>query len=273
MHPLVNSNQGLVLINPYIGPLSASTTPDQNGPERDGNEGVLSIPQNSSITWTSPSDYLLLYTGHSLWGGVLPLCRGAVGVFNSSSLLCKTILRQPVFALDMSTWDPRTVSKLQGVSIYMGSMWMPSISAHSVYVYEQGVSLYMGHMLQLIKQLLILFLLTQYIYIDIHTHSVFQYIHGTHVTARLFLLTQYMCIYWLSQYKHGTHVIALLFLLTQHMYIYRVSQYIQGTHVISLLFILTQYMYYTGCLIVYMGPMWLPNYFCSLSVYVHIQGV
>ena len=46
----------------------------------DGNEGMLHIPQNSSITGTSASDYLMSYPGHSL-GGVLPLCTDAVGVF------------------------------------------------------------------------------------------------------------------------------------------------------------------------------------------------
>ena len=32
----------------------------------DGNEGVLHIPQNSSITGASPSDCLMSYPGHSL---------------------------------------------------------------------------------------------------------------------------------------------------------------------------------------------------------------
>ena len=48
---------------------------------------MLRIPQGSSITGTSPSDWLVLYTGHSLGVGVLPLCRGAVDVFYSSSRL------------------------------------------------------------------------------------------------------------------------------------------------------------------------------------------
>ena len=48
----------------------------------------LRIPQSSSITGTSPSDCLVLYTGHSLgMGGGLPVCRGAVGVFYSSNRL------------------------------------------------------------------------------------------------------------------------------------------------------------------------------------------
>ena len=45
---------------------SGAITPGQRGPESDGNEEVLCIPQSSSITGTSPLDYLVLYTGHSL---------------------------------------------------------------------------------------------------------------------------------------------------------------------------------------------------------------
>ena len=66
----------LVLFNPKIGPLSGATTPAQSGPRSNGNKGVLCIPR------TSPSDCLVSYPGRSL-GGVLPLCRVAVGVFYS----------------------------------------------------------------------------------------------------------------------------------------------------------------------------------------------
>ena len=45
------------------------------------------LPQSSSITGTSPSDCLVPYPGHSLWRGVLPLCRGAVSVFYSPNRL------------------------------------------------------------------------------------------------------------------------------------------------------------------------------------------
>ena len=51
----------------------------QSGPESDGNEGVVHIPQSSSITGTSPSYCLVSYPGHSLGGGgSYPLCREAV---------------------------------------------------------------------------------------------------------------------------------------------------------------------------------------------------
>ena len=64
--------------------LSGAATLGQSGPGRDANDGVLHIPQSSSITGTSPSDCLVSNTGHSL-KGVLPLCIDAVGIFYSSS--------------------------------------------------------------------------------------------------------------------------------------------------------------------------------------------
>ena len=45
--------------------LSGAITPGQNGPENDGNKEVLCIPQNPSITGTSPSDCLVSYLGES----------------------------------------------------------------------------------------------------------------------------------------------------------------------------------------------------------------
>ena len=48
--------------------LSSATTPSQGGPESDGNEGVLYIPQSSSITGSSPSVCFVLYPGQSLGG-------------------------------------------------------------------------------------------------------------------------------------------------------------------------------------------------------------
>ena len=70
---IVNSNPGLVLFNPKIGPLSSATTLGQSGPGSDGNKGVLRIPQSSSITGTSPSDCLVWYPEHLLGvGGSYP---------------------------------------------------------------------------------------------------------------------------------------------------------------------------------------------------------
>ena len=61
MSKKVNSNHGLVLFNPLIGLLSGATIPGQSGPGSDGNEGVLRIPQSSSITGASLSDCLVPY--------------------------------------------------------------------------------------------------------------------------------------------------------------------------------------------------------------------
>ena len=47
-------------------PLSGATAPGQSGPESNGREGVLHIPQSSSITEASPSDSWVSYLGHSL---------------------------------------------------------------------------------------------------------------------------------------------------------------------------------------------------------------
>ena len=59
-------------IKPIDWALSSATTPGQSGPESNGNEGVLCIPQSSSITGTSPSDCLVSYPGHSLGRGSYP---------------------------------------------------------------------------------------------------------------------------------------------------------------------------------------------------------
>ena len=45
--------------------LSGATTPGYSGPKSDGNEGVLCIPQSSSIIEASPSDCLVSYAGQS----------------------------------------------------------------------------------------------------------------------------------------------------------------------------------------------------------------
>ena len=62
-----------------MGRLSGAITPGQSGPGSDGNEGVLRIPQRSSIAGTSSSDCLVSYPGHSLVGGgvLTPLQRSS----------------------------------------------------------------------------------------------------------------------------------------------------------------------------------------------------
>ena len=86
MQKTVNSrNHGLVL--------SGATTLSQSGPGSDDNEGVIRIPQSSSITGISPSDCLVSYPGHSLAGSVLPLCREAVSVFYVPKQLGESLKR------------------------------------------------------------------------------------------------------------------------------------------------------------------------------------
>ena len=67
--------------------LSGATTSGQSGLGSDAEKAVLCIPQSSSITGTSPSDYLVSYPGHMLWGQVLLLCKDVVGIFSSPSRL------------------------------------------------------------------------------------------------------------------------------------------------------------------------------------------
>ena len=64
--------------------LSGATIPGQSGTGSDGNEGVLHIPQSSSITGTSPSDCFAIYPEHSFAGGGL-----TVSVFYCQSRLGK----------------------------------------------------------------------------------------------------------------------------------------------------------------------------------------
>ena len=68
----------LVIFNPQIGPYQVLPLRDQSGPGSDGNKGYFRIPQSSSIAGTSPSNYLVSYTGHSFGGGGLtPLQRSS----------------------------------------------------------------------------------------------------------------------------------------------------------------------------------------------------
>ena len=55
----------------------------ESGPQSNGNEGALRIPQSSSITGTSGSDRLVSYIFKTFVGRVLPLTKEAVDVFYS----------------------------------------------------------------------------------------------------------------------------------------------------------------------------------------------
>ena len=91
--------------------LSGATTPAQRGPGSDGKEGVLYIPQTSSITGTSPSDCLVSYPRHTL-GVVLPLCNKAVDVFYSPSLLSN---KQNLALNKPTRFDEREREKLRQI--------------------------------------------------------------------------------------------------------------------------------------------------------------
>ena len=56
-------------IQPIDRTLSGTTIPGQSGTGSNGNEGVLRVPQSSSITVASPSGCLVLYQD-TRWGGV-----------------------------------------------------------------------------------------------------------------------------------------------------------------------------------------------------------
>ena len=76
----------LVFIFTHKMTLSGATTSGQTGPRSDGNEGVLCIPQSSSITEASTLDCLVSYPGHPL-GDTYPLCRDSFSVFYTLSQL------------------------------------------------------------------------------------------------------------------------------------------------------------------------------------------
>ena len=78
------------LIWPIDRTLSGAITPGWSGPRNEDNEGLVHIPQSSSITATSWSDCLVTYLGHSL-RRILPLCRNAIGVFYNLSWLAKYV--------------------------------------------------------------------------------------------------------------------------------------------------------------------------------------
>ena len=92
--------------------LSGATTPGQS------NEGVLHIPQSSSISGTSSSGCLVSYLGHLLEAGVLPLCREAVYVFHSPSWLSKYNGEENAIELRVTgQWRvDATVSRVNGAS-------------------------------------------------------------------------------------------------------------------------------------------------------------
>ena len=93
-------------ISPIDRTLSGVTTPGQNGPGSDGSEGVFCIPQSSSITGTSPSDFLASYQD-TRCGVPPPRCRESVSQLgklfccdNSLPLLTETRKTKSDLCLD-----------------------------------------------------------------------------------------------------------------------------------------------------------------------------
>ena len=78
----------LVFFNPLIGLYLCGTTPGQSGPGSDGNKEVPHIPQRLHIPW-NPTIRLFSVISTTLVGGLLPFCRGEVGVFYSPRRLGK----------------------------------------------------------------------------------------------------------------------------------------------------------------------------------------
>ena len=72
--------------------LSGAKKPNQSQPGSDGKEWVLRIPQNSSITGTSPSDCFVSFSGHPL-GETYSSAENAVTKFYSLCRLSQTGLR------------------------------------------------------------------------------------------------------------------------------------------------------------------------------------
>ena len=73
-------------ILPIDRTLKGATTP--------GNEGVLCIPQSSSIIGTSPSDCLVLYPGHSCWKGVSYYLAEVLSVYSTTPVDWATYVKE-----------------------------------------------------------------------------------------------------------------------------------------------------------------------------------
>ena len=157
----------------------------------------------------------------------------------------------------------------------------PIISAHSILLYIQGVSIYMGPM----------WLSYYFCPFNICIHTGCVNIYGTHVTVLLFLPFQYVYIQgvsiymgpmWLSYYFcpfntsihtgclniHGTYVTVLLFLPIQYFYAYKVSQYTWDLCDCPIISAHSIFLYIQGVSIC-MGPMWLSYYFCPFNTFIH----
>ena len=73
-----------------------ATTSSQSKYGNDGNKGVLRIPQSSSITRNQPSDWYVLYPGHSLVGGLNPLQRSSRCILQPQPIMLSNKSNLPI---------------------------------------------------------------------------------------------------------------------------------------------------------------------------------
>ena len=86
--------------------VSGATTPGQSGPWNDGNEGVLRVPQSSSITGTSPLDCFVSYQDtRSGVEDVLLFCREAAGAFYHPSRMGNSFYMYALFDFNVTLYS------------------------------------------------------------------------------------------------------------------------------------------------------------------------
>ena len=103
-------------IQPIDRALSGATIPGQYGPGSNGNEGVLRIPQSSSIIEASPSDHLVSYPEHSLVGSY-PSAKVQSVYSRNRAWLGKFLNEPEVILLHMVKWCLLFLSNMNN-SIY-----------------------------------------------------------------------------------------------------------------------------------------------------------
>ena len=119
-----------------------------------GNEGVLCLPQSSSITGTSPSDCLMSYSGHSL-GGVLPFYRDTVVCWGCRIHwlhLCRGV--RPPLTYECPRYDTKSSDGEAPVMLELWGMWSTP-SLHCSQVYSQNSSAWLSPMYKSNKYLVI----------------------------------------------------------------------------------------------------------------------
>ena len=81
-----------VVFDPRDRTLSGATTSGQSRTGSDGSEGVIRIPENSSIARASPSVCLVSYPGHSIERGLTLLQRCSRCILKPKSTGLHTLL-------------------------------------------------------------------------------------------------------------------------------------------------------------------------------------